>query len=281
METQKVAFGTINITKDDVLRHYFKSGKADIVIAQMSELTVVIEPHQWSDETIYRDGCRWAIHVKAASLQKPTTNGLVTVTALKGIGLAFTDIMFRLSDQFNLLRGLTGEHTPQHHHVNPPVINFTPIDSLSELTARSAKAYTAEIQEKLVNQIMADDTRINIFQTKDQRFLQGTETKIAEGQVIYVACMSRDYVLEAEGGFPVSVHYADWEHVQERYRVEYYAVGASIADVVATLRYAIISANEHLYWEPEGPLGHDLHFVAVSERTTQADIDKLLREDEE
>ena len=281
MENQKVAFGTINITKDEVLRHYFKSGKTDVVIAQMSELAIVIEPHQWSDEAIYRDGCRWAIHVKAAESERWSTTGLVTVTALKGIGLAFTDIMFRLSDQFNVLRSCTGAHQPQQHHINPPAVSFTPIDSLSEFTVAPVNAFTAEIQEKLVNKIMADDTRINIFQTKDQRFLQGTDSMIAEGQVIYVACMSRDYVLEAEGGFPVSVHYADWEHVQERYRVEYYAVGASIADVVATLRYAIISANEHLYWEPEGPLGNDEKFAAISTRTTQADIDKLLREDEE
>ena len=281
METQKVAFGTINITKDEVLRHYFKSGKADIVIAQMSELTVVIEPHQWSDEAIYRDGCRWAIHVKAAEGERGSTIGLVTVTALKGIGLAFTDIMYKLSDQFNFARGFTEEHRIQHHHTNPPAVSFVPIDSLSELTVFPARAFTAEIQEKLVNTVMADDTRISIFQTKDQRFLQGVDTVIPEGQVIYVACMCRDYVLEAEGGFPVSIHYADWEHVQERYRVEYYAVGSSIAGVVAKLRFAIISANEHLYWEPEGPLGHDEKFAAVSTRTTQADIDKLLREDEE
>ena len=277
METQKVAFGTINITKDDVLRHYFKSGKTDIVIAQMSELTVVIEPHQWSDEAIYRDGCRWAIHVKAAKVGQWESVGLVTITALKGIGLAFTDVMFKLGDQFNYHR----EQSGAQHHTNQPAVSFTPIDSLSELTVAPARAFTAEIQEKLVNTVMADDTRISIFQTKDQRFLQGVDTMIPEGQVIYVACMCRDYVLEAEGGFPVSVHYADWEHVQERYRVEYYAVGSSIASVVAKLRFAIISANEHLCWEPEGPLGHDENFAAVSTRTTQADIDKLLREDEE
>ncbi len=275
METQKVAFGTINITKDEVVQHYFKSGKTDIVIAQMSELTVVIEPHQWSDEAIYRDGCRWAIHVKATEAEYPSAIGLVTVTALKGIGLAFTDIMFKLVHDSSCVRGVTGKHTSPQHHVNPPRIN------LATAEPRTARAFTAEIQEKLVNTVMADDTRISIFQTKDQRFLQGVDTVIPEGQVIYVACMCRDYVLEAEGGFPVSIHYADWEHVQERYRVEYYAVGSSIASVVAKLRCAIISANEHLYWEPEGPLGHDENFAAVSTRTTQADIDKLLREDEE
>jgi hypothetical protein len=203
--------------------------------------------------------------------------GLVTITALKGIGLAFTDVMIKLGDQFNYHR----EQSGAQHHTNQPAVSFTPIDSLSELTVAPARAFTAEIQEKLVNTVMADDTRISIFQTKDQRFLQGVDTMMPEGQVIYVACMCRDYVLEAEGGFPVSVHYADWEHVQERYRVEYYGVGSSIASVVAKLRFAIISANEHLYWEPEGPLGNDENFAAVSTRTTQADIDKLLREDEE
>ena len=268
MENQKVAFGVNNITKEELLEHFFKAEKEAVVIAKMADLIVAIEPWQWRDDPVYATSCTWAVHATAKG-SFPTSNLVtVTVTALKGIGLSFNEVTFSMAEQFNFHRERR-EKGEAHvaRRFNGPA-DATPVGvALKGIL----------INEKLVNDKVSDDGVISLFTTTDGRFLRDTSNVVAKGGRFYVAVLCRDYVLHAEGGFPTEVRFEDWERTIDRYRVEYYGVGSSLVGVMEALSKKIIADNEHLLWEPEGPLGNDENFAAVSP-TTEKDIAKSLQE---
>ena len=268
MENQKVAFGVNNITKEEVLEHFFRAAGSAIVIAKMADLSVVIEPWQWRDDPVYAASCTWAVHVLPATSAPYTSIGKVTVTALKGIGLSFNEIEFTLAEQFNFKRELQEQGEAKlPYRFNGPV-GTEPVGT---------RMQGVLFNEKLVNDKVSDDGVISIFTTTDGRFLRDTSNVVAKGGRFYVAVLCRDYVLHAEGGFPTEVRFEDWERTIDRYRVEYYGVGSSLVGVMEALSKKIIADNEHLLWEPEGPLGNDENFAAVSP-TTENDIAKSLQE---